>query len=353
MTMKILQVCAYSAPYPGNFMKSLFALEKEAKNNGYSTVYCFPEKNKELDWCVELEKTNKVYYLPLRHARVLPKTYLQLIKIFKENPDICYAHSHFELYDNPLIITAPQNVKIFWHLHDAIGNYLHGVYKYVWKLHYSLFSKRAFLLSVSEKHKRVVVDLGFRESRAYYIPNAIDTERVLEVLPDRDKKYDFIIFGWDYFRKGVDLAISAVGDSSSELTLGIVGGNITNLNDTQKKYIHNVKPSTDINQVFSSTKCFLHISRAEGLSYALLEALYSGLPVIVSDIEENLIAQEFPTAIMVKSEDVDEIREAMLRLVNNDFQLTSQDVQKTRSLIEEHYSINLWAKKIFNAYKTL
>lgn len=351
--MKILQICAYSAPYPGNFMKSLLALEREAKNNGYTTLYCFPEKNKELDWCIELEKTNKVYYLPLRHARILPKTYLQLRKIFNENPDICYAHSHFELYDNPLIITAPKNVKIFWHLHDAIGNYLHGVYKYIWKLHYSLFSKRAYLLSVSEKHKKVVINLGFRESRAFYIPNAIDTERVVEVSPNRESRYDFIIFGWDYLRKGVDLAITAVGEYNGRFTLGVVGGTITNLNEVEKRYIHNVTPSTDINQIFSSAKCFLHISRAEGLSYALLEALYSGLPVIVSDIEENLIAKEFPTAIMVKSEDVEEIKGVMKELFDKKFQLTPQDVLETRRMVEEHYSIKLWAKKIFNAYRTL
>lgn len=350
--MKILQICAYSAPYPGNFMKSLFALENEAKNNGYTTLYCFPEKNKELDWCIELEKTNKVYYLPLRHARILPKTYFLLRKVFNENPDIIYAHSHFELYDNPLIITAPKNVKVFWHLHDAIGNYLHGIYKLVWKLHYSLFSKRAYLLSVSEKHKKVVINLGFNGSRAFYMPNAIDTDRVLEVNPNRECKFDFLIFGWDYFRKGVDLAIESLADPSTRFTLGIVGGNI-DINKNQETYIYNVKPSSDINEIFSSTSCFLHISRAEGLSYALLEALYSGLPVIVSDIEENLVAKDFPTAIMVKSESLEEIKCAMTQLAAKEFHLNLQDVQKTRRIIEEQYSIHKWAQKVFNAYKNL
>lgn len=351
--MKILQICAYSAPYSGNFMKSLFALEKEAKKDGYTTIYCFPEKNKNIDWCVELEKTNQVYYLPLRNARILPQTYWRLHKIFKAHPDICYAHSHFELYDNPLVLMAPKYVKIFWHLHDAIGNYLHGVYKCVWKLHYSLFSHRPYLLSVSEKHKKVVIDLGFNESRAFYIPNAIDTQRVKVVDNDRTSKYDFLIFGWDYFRKGVDLAIASVKDSNLELKLGIVGGAVDEINEVGGACVRNVNPSSDINEIFSMTKCFLHISRAEGLSYALLEALYSGLPVIVSDIEENLIAQEFPTAIMVKSEDVTDITNAIKRLSETNFKVPLSDVQETRKLIEEKYSIDLWAKRIFNTYKTL
>lgn len=351
--MKILQICAYSAPYPGNFMKSLFALEKEAKKDGFTTLYCFPEKNKELDWCIELEKTNQVYYLPLRNARILPQTYWRLHKIFKAHPDICYAHSHFELYDNPLVVVAPKRVKVFWHLHDAIGNYLHGIYKYVWKLHYSLFSHRPYLLSVSEKHKDVVIKLGFDENRAFYIPNAIDTKRVQQVNEQRDSKYDFIIFGWDYFRKGVDLAIESVKGAESRFKLGVVGGNVPEFDEQNGVIIHNVQPSSEINEIFSMTKCFLHISRAEGLSYALLEAVYSGLPVIVSDIEENLIAKEFPTVYMVKTEDVSGIIKAMEYLNKTNFRLSPSAVQETRNLIEEKYSVDSWAKRILNSYNTL
>ena len=348
--MKILQVCAYSAPYLGNFMKSLFALENEAKASGYTTIYCFPEKNKNIDWCQELEKTNKVYYLPLRNARILPKTYYILYKIFKENPDICYAHSHFELYDNPLTIVAPRTVKLFWHLHDALGNNLKGIYKYVWRLHYSLFNRRPYLLSVSEKHMRVAIQLGFKESRAFYMPNAIDTNRIRQVNYNKECKYDFLMFGWLYFLKGVDLAISAV--QKSEYKLGVVGGHVDVVRENGGLCIENVSPSNNINEIYSLAKCFLHISRAEGLSYALLEALYSGLPVIVSDIEENLFAKEFPTAFMVKSENVSDIRNAMDHLSEIHFNLSPSAVQETRNIIETKYSIDLWAKQILTVYQT-
>ena len=262
--MKILQICAYSAPYLGNFMKSLFALEKEAKLEGYTTLYCFPEKNKNIEWCIDLEKNNQVYYLPLRHARILPQTYWRLSKIFKENPDICYAHSHFELYDNPLTVTAPKHVKVFWHLHDALGNNLHGIYRYVWKLHYSLFPNRSYLLSVSEKHMRVAIMLGFNKSRAFYIPNAIDIQRIKSVNDDRVSKYDFLMFGWLFHLKGVDLAISSIESSKLGLKLGIVGGNVEDNGDSIRVWCNkrpgkaNIKTlpypgfPTDLQQVLAS-----------------------------------------------------------------------------------------------------
>ena len=39
--MKVLQVCAFGAPNPGNFIASLTALERELKAKGAETVYAF------------------------------------------------------------------------------------------------------------------------------------------------------------------------------------------------------------------------------------------------------------------------------------------------------------------------
>lgn len=351
--MRILQICAYAAPYGGNFLKSLKALANEVAKENYETIFCFPEVNKKLAWCKQLEAEYKVYYVPLAHARIIPKTYITLKRIFRENPDIVFAHSHFELYDTPLVLTAPKNVKIFWHLHDAVGTYLHGFYKYVWKIHYSWFSKRAILLSVSEKHKRIVIKLGFNPNNAYYEPNAIDTERVKQVSAGRETATDFLIFGWDYYRKGVDLAEKAIEKVIGSATLGIIRSSDVNINKQQKEKVVEMEPSPDINAIFSSTKCFLHISRAEGLSYALMEAIYSGLPVIVSDIEENMVVRDFPTVIMVRNENIDDITSAMCSLLSSGFVLDANKIVESRRRIEETYSIQAWAKRIFNVYKTI
>ena len=68
--------------------------------------------------------------------------------------------------------------------------------------------------------------------------------------------------------------------------------------------------------MYEKSKCFLHISRAEGLSYALLEAVYAGLPVICSDISENRFAVQFPTVEMVESENTTDIAEKMKYIIN-------------------------------------
>ena len=57
----ILQVCAFGAPNPGNFMASLIQLQGKMQEEGYETIYAFPEKARGKEWCRNLAKTNKVY----------------------------------------------------------------------------------------------------------------------------------------------------------------------------------------------------------------------------------------------------------------------------------------------------
>lgn len=352
--MTIMQVCAYSAPCEGNFIKSLRALEIELGRNGHKTIYVFPEKNREIEWCKEIEKRTEVYYLPLAKARIKLSTYHKLSEIFRKHPDIGIVHSHFELYDVPVAMTAPKIVKVFWHLHDALEIYSSLRHRITHKLQYGFFSKRAVLLSVSEKHMEYVIRCGFEKNRSRYVPNGVDTNAIHLVKSDVDKrKYDFLMFGWEYERKGVDLCIQAVQSLNRPVRVAIVG-----IDDTRKKIVEQfgkvrglevVGFVTDINTLYEESGCFLHISRAEGLSYALLEAVYAGLPVICSDIRENLVAKDFPTVTMVKNEDAKSVCIAMKKQLENP-RILAEKVTEVRNLIEKEYSISGWVKAILRQY---
>ena len=96
--MTVLQICAFGAPSPGNFISSLTSLEPTLSEEGIQTIYAFAETAKGRPWCEELCKRAKVYFLPVSHARILPKTYQIVRQIYQEN-QIDIVHSHFELYD--------------------------------------------------------------------------------------------------------------------------------------------------------------------------------------------------------------------------------------------------------------
>lgn len=359
--MKILQVAAYAAPYPGNFIKSLLALDRRLEEKGHRTIYAFPHNAREIPWCKELQKTRTVYFLPLAKARILPKTYQMLSGIMKkEGVDI--VHSHFELYDIPLAAVLPKQTKMFWHLHDAIENLYSKagrLHKLLYKLHYKTFSKRALMLSVSEKHAKFCISLGFRAENVHVVLNGTDLSRIKQAGLSPAKKYDFLIFAWDFYRKGADLAIEAAKMLSKEglrFRIGFVGNDALWEMDEVKAVLDEPwffkQPFvSDINELYGASKAFLHISRAEGCSYALQEAVYSGLPVVCSDIDENLFIKGVPTVVFAGNGDAGAVSLRMKELIENGFVLDEKAVSQAKQQIEQEYSTGAWAAHIEQKYR--
>lgn len=350
--MVILQISAYAGPTCGNHIASLLCMEQKMKDLGHETVYVLLESVRDYSWCKELQSHATVYFLPVRHARILPKTYLRLRQIFK-NHNISIIHSHFELYDIPIACTAPKSSKIFWHLHDPIEDSYQTAprsRRLLTKLHYSRFAKKAQLITVSEKHGDFACKLGFDKTRLHYVPNGLDISRI-QNCSISEKDTDFLMFCWDYYRKGTDLAITA-GDvlleGGYDFTIRMVP--LHERVECKRPYIIGQAAVDDVNQLFLRSKCFLHLSRAEGLSYALLEAIYSGIPVISSDIPENRPVKSCPTVIMVQSENIDQIQSAMKSILDNSFVVNAEMVCKSRQVIKDCFSIDKWANDIIRIY---
>lgn len=353
--MTILQVCAFAAEYPGNFITTLTRLENAMKEKGAVTIYAFPERAKGKGWCDELCRRTKVYFLPESNARIKPATYSLFKKIYKEN-SIDIMHSHFELYDVPATLTAPEKTRVFWHLHDPIAaGYVEqdAFRRLLTKLQYGAFSKRATMLTVSEKHGDFAASLGFKKDRIIYFPNGISTEKIKKVPAARQcENKALLLLGWDVMRKGVDVAVGAVsGSSDKEYLVDIVGLEKCEeyLKENKTEGISFLRPVTDINILFEKSRGFLHISRAEGQSYALLEAIYAGLPVICSDIPENLFAKQFKNIYWVKTGDSESLREAMDRLLASSCP-TEEEIDYNRNIIDEKYSVNAWVKQCIEYY---
>lgn len=353
--MTVLQVCAFAAPNGGNFIASLTHLENDLKEQGIITIYAFADGAEGKPWCQEIQKRTKVYFLPTAKARILPKTYQIFRRIYQEN-DISIVHSHFELYDMPATITAPKGIKIFWHLHDALKrNYQNGrtSRKLLTRIQYGFAGNRPRLLSVSEEHSEFARKLGFPARQITYFPNGINTARI-HPTPLQKINNQFLMFGWDVMRKGVDLVVQAAEKTQAEdLKIVIIGQEeckqyLSEHGSTRK--ITFLPPVDNINELYRDTKAFLHVSRAEGLSYALLEVIYAGIPVICSDIPENQFAKIFKNVFFVGNESTTAIAEQINLLSQWDGRMSKEDVDFNQRLIERDYSVQSWSRKLMNLY---
>lgn len=356
--MIVLQACAFAAPAPGNFISSLLDLEKALEKRGVQTIYAFPERAKNIEWCKEIQKRTKVYFLPEAQARLRISTYQIFQRIYKEN-SVEIVHSHFELYDIPATIMAPSNVKIFWHLHDALKeNYYKSsvTRKVLTKIQYGVVGKKATLLSVSKEHALFAEKLGFNKKCIEYVPNGIQTSRIdLKQIDQNVERSYMLMFGWEVYRKGVDILVKAIKTLTDKenLKIKIVGQDECESYLTQEnmpKVLAFSRPVSDINELYKEAIAFVHVSRAEGLSYALLEAIYAGLPVICSDIPENLFAQEFRNVMWIRNESADDLKDALLNVSSENFTIKQSDITYNRELIKKKYSVTSWIERIQNYY---
>ena len=353
--MTVLQVCAFAAPNAGNFIACLTKLEFALEAKGIKTVYAFADGAEDKPWCKEIQRRTDVYFLPTANARILPQTYQIFRKIYTEQ-NVSIVHSHFELYDIPATVTAPKDTKVIWHLHDALKlNYSKdgAFHKLLTRFQYACVGKRAQLLSVSKEHAKFAVQLGFPKKQVVYFPNGIHTERIHKT-PQRKKENQFLMFGWEVQRKGVDLVVAAAEQlPKHSCKIVIIGQDECRAFLAQhgtSDIVEFHEPVDDVNTLFQTSKAFLHVSRAEGLSYALLEAIYAGLPVICSDIEENRFAEVFQNVFFIPSEDSEAITKQLEALIQWDGTLSAFSVEANRTIIEDTYSVEAWIKKLIAIY---
>lgn len=355
--MTVLQVCAYAADYPGNFIASLEALERKLKEKNIDTIYAFVERARDKSWCREIQDRTKVYFLPEAKARILPKTYRVFRRIYQEN-QIDIVHSHFELYDIPATVTAPKKTKVFWHLHDPI-NPGSGLRSILWKLQYGVVSKRATLLSVADYYCKMVIGMGFPASQTAVILNSIDLGRIKEENRATDKTYDFLTFGWDFFRKGDDLIIKAgtrLAREGYRFQLLLNGNEKTwpvleeYLAGEHPAWLVKGEPVTDVNKLFADAKVFIQASRRETFSYAVCEAAYAGLPVLSSDIAGLEWAHALPSVAFFENENEVQLYQLMRDALEGKT-CPDSSIAASRQIISEEYSLDSWAKKVIEQYQ--
>jgi len=354
--MTVLQVCAFGAEHPGNFIASLEALENALERKGVKTIYAFVERAADKEWCKRICQRTKVYFLPEAKARILPKTYQLMRKIYAEN-DVSIVHTHFELYDIPATVTAPKHTKVFWHLHDPImpGGGLRSI---LWKLQYGYVGKKATLLSVADFYRNVVVELGFPKEQTALVLNGIDLSRIRPKREEKDYEYDFLTFGWDFERKGDDLILQACDklDQEGYKFKLLLNGNEQTwlkldafLDGRTPSYLIKGNPVSDVSLLFDKSKVFIQASRRETFSYAVCEAAYAGLPVISSNISGLEWARALPTVSFFENEDVEGLYSLMKSFLDEKV-ISTENARGSKEYIESKLSIDAWADSILKHY---
>lgn len=366
MSMKksVLQICHYAAPYRGNFVASLEALEKILLQKGYTTVYLFPEWAKTgmpSKWLMDMEKEGKVIKFFGKNAIKNTITFNKIIKQY----GVVLIHTHFlpvkyQVAVQCACLRKPIRVIVHYHNHSEIKQGVQARLR-------QIFYRKCCMIACSDSVYQSV-QRDYPKNEIYCVENGIDPSRVNNFRRISAQEMGFkaqapiaIMFGFDYKRKGVDIACEAVKQlnrNGIRINLGIVLS--TNMEQVRYKlnkqfgdmipdWIAVLPSRLDVASWYQSSQLFLSPSREEGLPYSVLEAGFCKCVVVLSDIpaQKNL---EIPYTVWFESENAGALAQAIEKALKL-YPEKEKNIWRSQQQLLKKYSVQAWAEQISLVYR--
>jgi glycosyltransferase involved in cell wall biosynthesis len=230
------------------------------------------------------------------------------------------------------------------------------------RLSLGLIARAAYGVSLNAEMTHEMQDAGFRRLRQ--IPNGVElppeTTPEMRMMArqnlgidglmvlyvgrlEQEKGVDLLIRAWQQVEvPGVKLIIVGDGperDSFARLARSAPG----------QRAIDLAGPTTDVRTYFQAADLFVLPSRSEGISYALLEAMASGLAVVATDVGGNReVICDASVGTLVRPLDPPALTEAVTRL------LLSQEIRKANgAAARAHVQSSYSAERMVAAYEQL
>lgn len=357
----VLHIASYAAVYRGNFIESLEALTKKLCEHNIETEYMLPQTAKELDWVKALMgEGRKIDFM----SGDILKDAAKIGAIIREN-NIGIVHTHFISMKQYMAVyfgCLGTKAKIFMHFHNH-SQEAFGIKDFLRKRLYGKCVMVACSKSVYD-----ILNRDYPNNKKYRVDNCVFFDRLGDVRTIDRKEYSIaedskicLIFGFDFYRKGVDLAIEAIDklnrDKKEKIELLIslsknfekVQEEIVKILGEMPSWVHIIRARNDIASLYELCDVFLSPSREEGLCYSAVEAEYCSCSVVISDIpsQGDLI---LPMAVHADADNVESLREGIKTALDRKTEKISS-MDKIRETLKDVYNIENWSSGLIRAYE--
>ena len=365
----ILHLTDYGAPYAGNFIASLTALESLLDSNEAKTVYVLPSRASDRVWAQEMAQTHDVRFL--RKGGFF--SYLRQVRGLLKETNADVLHEHFIHFSEKLAAwfaskTCGHRVITVLHLHNHIELPKSPLLRLPHMLYFRSVSR---FVCCSESVAAHIIADGVTKERVRVAQNAIAFERLDCVdssvraslhLPQQAKLA--LMFGYNYSIKGVDLAVNAVRllREREGLPVTLAVALSSNLEQVRLRicaelgvsdvpdWILLLPPREDVSSYYRMADVFLSPSRQEGFCYALVEAAYCRTPVLASaiDAQKDLA---LPKSAFFPPEDAEALASALLRVLSEEHTASrAQALEQAGERVRQTYALSRWAERVLAAY---
>lgn len=363
----VLQFLCFNSPYGGSFFQSLLRLEHRLNDEGTDMVYLFHTDTSRYNWVQNLIKQGKhIYFLSGNFYKDI-----FTIKRILEKHNIKYAHAHFAGLKYLFIFNIVKklyNKKLFIIRHLRNHDQPRGIVGETMRKmlnHVDLYIGCSESVAV-EYQKNFRID----DWKITHVTNAIDFNRLNKFvnLGRQDYQIDkdttiFLLFGFDYYRKGVDLVLEAMDNLvlqghravlllSLSTNRDVIESKIITRFKKMPDWLRILDPREDIASYYHLSDYFISASREEGFCNSLVESAYCERPIITSDIP-GPGSLNIPHTYKFKSEDVTELQNAMMSLISLTDAQRRRITSDQKEYVIQNFDLDKWADQITKVYKSL
>jgi glycosyltransferase involved in cell wall biosynthesis len=340
----------------------------QASRRGWECLAVFPAPARSGQWVGALEQDGVALHFAAAGSRRTHAAWLGGLLRDRAMPTI--LHSHFTQFDVSSVIAARRGGRaaVLWHEHSPFSENprikARNLAKYI-----ALGRLVDGILCVSPQIVEAVRRRGAPANRVEYFPNAIDTGRfrhageddraharaALGLPPDRPV---LMHFGWDWRRKGGDLfleAAAALRKAGVNAVAATVNGGEPARADMRRLGLREsdvriLDASDDVRSLFAAADIFVSPSRAEGMTFAVIEALASGVPVVASDIPGHRIVGAELAACRLAPVDGPGFAEQMRDLLIRSPQQASTDREQACTFVRREFDLKPWSERLGARY---
>ena len=353
--MRVAEVCKYAPNYGGNFVESLKVLATRVKkaNDNNEVLFFFPKDAKGKPWVEALQQDYQVFFLPQGRFRCN----MELVRsCYRYKVDI--MHIHFYGLISCFMVGWFSKTKVVNHFHNTLET--SGKLKMVILNFLSLSSRQ--LVGCSNAVYETLLKV-FPHAKCSYITNCIDfsrLDRIKKENPFNNKKKNILILGSDFYRKGVDSALRAIEKVQErfDVCLQIVThtpeetrNECVKVLGYEAKWVHVVSPVENIGDYYRASDLFISPSVAEGLCYAIPEALYCNCMVLKTDIPSMCYELEGESEITISS--VECLANRIIEIFQDEKHFYDNVVASLREQVIQKYDISKWGSEVFDLYLCL
>ena len=369
--MRLLQLTGYTGPYAGSFVPMLRASMRAARARGFGVEAIAPEHVRDREWLPELDADGlRVRFMPAGSRRALGARLREVLEEGRGESTV--LHSHFTTFDVPAVLAARRDPRaaVLWHIHTpprpGLAVRARNLIKYA-----GPGRAVASILCVAPNIAEAVAR-DAPAGKAVFFPNAIDLERFQPPSPEEraaarerlglpSDRAVVLHFGWDWHRKGGDLFLEATerlnrGGGAPVVAVTVGGGDKARRLGSRRGLgdaLRIVEPTGDVRSLHAVADVFVSASRAEGMPFAVAEALASGVPVVATRIPGHLEIGAGIACCRITGHDATEIAVSVRELLDRDPATAEREAEEGRRRLSDAMGLDAWAERLVDRYASL